>query len=180
MEIIVSLYPSVFSFRTPKNKCPYYILQMKRMHMILLCVVLILHGQLHAQEPLTAITEKKQAKPPLFASLPEQFEISSIELQKLLSTELNGQIFVQLSSQFIIEGKVVDKNQHTPGTFTVNIRLQNYQNALFNATIRLLADNSTTIQGRILHPKYNDVLILYKDKEKYYFKKSMQRLYMPD
>lgn len=154
--------------------------QMKRMHLVLLCVVLMLHGTFYAQRPLDAVLEKKQTKPLLFASLPDHFEVNSPELLKLVSTDTNRQIAVQLSGQFYIEGSIVEKNMQTPGTVSINIRLHNYQNALFNISISLLADNSTSIQGRILHPKYNDILILFKDKEKYYFKKISQQLYMPE
>lgn len=148
--------------------------------MILLCVVLILHGRIHAQEPLSALREKKLSKPSLFASVPEQMEVASTELHQILSSDVNERISAQFSSQFQVVGIVVDKNQHTPGSLTMNIRLQNYDNALFNLTIRFLADNSTTIQGRIIHPKYGDVLELYKEKDRYYLKKISQRLYMTD
>lgn len=153
---------------------------MKRMQFTLLCVVFILHGQIHAQEPLAALREKKLSKPSLFTSLPSPLEVAGPELHKMLSGELNEKISAQLSSQFIIEGVVVDKNQHTPGSMSMNIRLHNYDNALFNLTIRFLADNSASIQGRIIHPKYGDVLELYKVNDQYYFKKISQRLYMPD
>lgn len=150
------------------------------MQLTLLCVVLILHGQIHAQEPLSALREKKLSKPSLFTSLSSQFEVAAPELQRILSGELNEKISAQLSSQFVIKGEVVDKNQHTPGSLSVNIRLHNFDNALFNLTVRFLADNSTSIQGRIIHPKYGDVLELYKENDRYYFKKISQRLYMPD
>jgi len=153
---------------------------MKRMQFTLLCVVFIMHGQIHAQEPLAALREKKLSKPSLFTSLPSPLEVAAPELHKMLSGELNEKISAQLSSQFIIEGVVVDKNQHTPGSMSMNIRLHNYDNALFNLTIRFLADNSASIQGRIIHPKYGDVLELYKVNHQYYFKKISQRLYMPD
>ena len=84
---------------------------------------------------------------------------------------MNEKIFAQLSSQFHLVGVIVDKNQHTPGSLTMNVRVQNYDNALFNITIRFLADNSTNIQGRIIHPKYGDVLELYKQNNRYYLKK---------
>lgn len=153
---------------------------MKRMQFTLLCVVFILHGQIHAQEPLAALREKKLSKPSLFTSLPTRLEVAAPELHQILSTELNEKITAQLSRQFIIEGRVVDKSQHTPGSLSMNIRLHNYDNALFNLTIRFLADNSTSIQGRIIHPKYGDVLELYKENDHYYFRKISQRLYMPD
>jgi len=150
------------------------------MQLILLCVVLIVHGQLYAQEPLSALREKKLSKPSLFTSVPEQLEVASTELHRILSSDVNENISAQLSGQFKLVGVVVDKNQHTPGSLTMNIKVQNYDNALFNLTIRFLADNSTSIQGRIIHPKYGDVLELYKDGDKYYLKKVLQRLYMTD
>jgi hypothetical protein len=150
------------------------------MQLILLCVGLVLHGFIHAQEPLSALREKKQSKPSLFTSLPDQLEVASSELHRIFSGEVNERITAQLSSQFHIEGILVDKNQHTPGSLSVNIRLENYNNALFNVTIRFLADNSTSIQGRIFHPRYADVLELYKQGNRYYMKKISQRLFMPD
>ncbi len=150
------------------------------MQLILVCLVFLLHGQVHAQEPPAALREKKLSKPSLFTSLPEQLEVASTELHRILSGDVNEKINAQLSSQFQVVGLVVDKNQHTPGSLTMNIRLQNYDNALFNLTIRFLADNSTSMQGRILHPKYGDVLELYKEGDRYYLKKISQRLYMPD
>jgi hypothetical protein len=142
-------------------------------------VALILHGCIYAQEP-AAIAGKKEDKPLLFSSVPDEFEVDQTLLQKIFSADLNSPITLQLSSQFSIQGKVVDKNHHNPGTVTVNLRLSNYQNAIFNVTMRLLADNSTSIQGRILHPKYGDVLVLFKEKDRYYIRKSSQRLYMPE
>ncbi len=153
---------------------------MKRMQFTLLCVVFILHGQIHAQEPLAVLRDTKPSKPSLYASLPSPMEVAAHELHQILSGELNEKISAQLSSPFLIEGIVVDKCQHTPGSMSMNIRISNYDNALFNLTIRFLADNSTSIQGRIIHPKYGDVLVLYKENDRYYFKKISQRLYMPD
>jgi hypothetical protein len=153
---------------------------MKQLQLILLCVVFILHHQIQAQEPLAALREKKLSKPFLFTSLPDQFEVAATELHQMLSGDVNEKISAQLSSQFQLVGLVVDRSQHNPGSLTVNIRLENYHNALFNLTIRFLADNSVVMQGRIIHPKYGDVLELFKDKNRYYFKKVEQSLYMPD
>jgi hypothetical protein len=145
-----------------------------------MCVVLLLHGHLYAQESTLSVNQNRVAKPLLFSSLPDKFECNAAGLQQLLSGEITEQVSIQLSSQFAIKGKVVDKNQQNPGSFSVNVRLENYHNALFNISVRLLADNSTNIQGRILHPKYDDVLVLYKDKDTYYFRKQSQHLYMPE
>jgi hypothetical protein len=157
----------------------FYCSHMKRMLLTLLCVVFV-HILVHAQEPLTALREKKLSKPSLFTSVPEQLEVASTELYRILSSDVNEKISAQLSSQFQMVGVVVDKNQHTPGSLTMNVRLQNHDNALFNVTIHFQADNSTSIRGRIIHPGYGDVLELYKEREKYYLRKISQRLYMTD
>ena len=150
------------------------------MHLCMLCVVLLLHGTSYAQEPLIDLARSKEAKPLLFGNLPEEFVISLPALQSLFTGNLNEQINAQLSDQLSIKGKIINQSQPVPGTFSVNIRLENYHNALFNITARLQADNSFYMQGRILHPKYGDVLELVKNKDKYLFKKNSQRLIMPD
>ena len=153
---------------------------MKRAQLILLCVVLLLHIRISAQEPLPGLTEKKPPKPYLFTSLPDQFEVSLPQLQQILSANVNEKVSAQLSGQIQITGIVVDKSQHTPGSLTSNIRIENYHNALLNLTIRFLADNSTSIQGRIIHPKYGDVLEIFKQNDRYFIRKISQRLFMPE
>jgi hypothetical protein len=153
---------------------------MKLLLFTFFCLYFIQGGLTHAQEPPLALTEKKQSKPFLFASLPEEFEVATTELHKVFSGDVNGTIVAQLSSQLRVEGTLVDKNQHTPGSLTVNVRVHNYQNALFNLTIRFLADNSTSIQGRMIHPRYGDVLELFKKDGRYYMRKKLLRLYMSE
>jgi hypothetical protein len=145
-----------------------------------MCVVLLLHGTSYAQESPLPVFQTKAEKPVLFTSLPDQFEVSEDALQKILSGEINEQINIQLSSQFLIKGKIVDKNHQNPGNFSANLRIENYHNALLNISERLLADNSLHIQARIVHPKYGDVLVLYREKGKYFFKKQLQKLFMPE
>lgn len=153
---------------------------MKWIHTLLSCVVLLLHSYLYAQEPTPNLIQEKVAKPKLFERVPDHFECNSEALYQILNADVNEPISLQLSSQFSIKGKIVDKNQDNPGVVSVNIKLENYHSALFNVSIRLQADNSTLIQGRILHPRYSDVLVLYKEKGRYYFKKKSQELVMPE
>ena len=123
---------------------------------------------------------QRVTKPLLFSNLPEVFEVDKSELQKVFDKNLHENVRLQLSPTLYIDGRIVDKTQHNPGSLTVNIRVANYANALFNVTLRLLADNSTAMQGRILHPRYGDVLQLYKEQEKYFIKKNSQALVMPE
>lgn len=153
---------------------------MKRLWYFMLGAILLLYTSMQAQNLPGTANVRQAPKPLLFATLPSAFEINKGELQRIFSAEVGENLKLQLSSHLLIEGIVVDKNQHNAASVTVNVRVSNYANALFNISLRLNADNSTTIQGRILHPKYGDVLQLYKDQDKYYIKKNTQALFMPE
>lgn len=153
---------------------------MKRLRCLLIGLALLAYIDSRAQDTSPPAPTEKSQKPLLFADLPAYFEVNKAELQKIFSTEPGQPIKLQLSPQLVIEGKVVDKNQHNPASVSVNIRVANYHNALFNTSVKFNADNSTSIQGRILHPRYGDVLQLYKDQDKYFIKKNSQALFMPE
>lgn len=152
---------------------------MKRLH-ILLCVVLALNGSLYAQKPPVKVLQQKEAKPFLFSALPDHFECNYSELQKILEASPNEQIIAQLSDQFRVEGKIIFKKQVQPGVISINARLTNYNNALLHISIRILANNTTNIQGRIIHPRYGDVILLAYERGRYYFKKDLQRLHLTE
>jgi len=153
---------------------------MKPLRNLLWCVALLLHGSLAAQQLPTTESSKRGSKPLLFSNLPDSFEVDKQQLQQLFAAEKNDTVHLQLSSHFVASGQLVEKNHHTPGSVSVNVRVSNYANALFNVTLRLLADNSTQIQGRIIHPKFGDALLLYKENDKYFIKKQSTSLLLPD
>jgi hypothetical protein len=144
------------------------------------CVLVLAHSPAWTQQSRLPGPNKQANKPLLFASLPSTFEVSATELQKIFSAGLNDDLLLNLSDHLLIQGKIVDKYQHNPGSVSINIRVSNYANALFNITLKLQADNSAAMQGRILHPKYGDVLQLYKRGESYFIKKTSQALFMPE
>lgn len=152
---------------------------MKRLWCLVFGFALLVQKESIAQE-IPPKPNATSSKPLLFSSLPDSFSISKEELLKAFSFSVGQQLKLQLSSDLVIEGTLVDKNQHTPGAVSINIRVANYKNALFNATIKFNADNSTSIQGRILHPRYGDVLEIVKEQDKYFVKKRSQALYMPE
>lgn len=147
---------------------------------VCLCMLLLAQVHLHAQKLPPALNHPKVNKPLLFTGLPENFECGAADLEKLFGLAVNEQFSIQLSSQFLLKGKIVAKNQQNAGTFSVNVRAENYDNALLNLSVRLLADNNLTIQGRMIHPRYGDVLVLSRDKNKYIFRKQSQKLFMPE
>jgi hypothetical protein len=148
--------------------------------MLCLCATFLAHGSLCAQKSPLALNPNRIEKPLLFAALPEASEIGADVIRQLLGAAENEQINIQLSSQLHIKGQIVAKNQQIPGTFSINIRAENYHNALFNLTVRLLADNTLSYQGRILHPRYGDALVLTRENNRYYFRKRPLKLYMPE
>lgn len=153
---------------------------MNRNNIALLCTSLLLYAGVCAQEPTLAFLQPKTAKPLLFFSLPQKLECPSFDLSRLLSFEVDESFSMQLSDQFLLKGKIVEKIQENPGTISINIRAENYNNALFNISVRLLADNSVSVRGRMIHPRYGDVLTLSKENNKFYFTKREQRLVMPE
>ena len=153
---------------------------MKRFCAILLGLATLLPCAVHAQKVVLPPRDSQPSKPLLFSSLPDQFEVDRSDLLKLFSASVNDSIHLQLSPALQIEGRIVDKTQHNPGSLSVNARVSNYSNALLNISMRLNADNSSNIQGRILHPKYGDILQLYKEQDRYFIKKNSRGLYMPE
>lgn len=149
------------------------------MRTLLLCVAL-LQGQVYGQGTLDAITQPKAAKPLLFAGLPDSFVCQLPALLQILSANVNDSMFTQVSNQFHLRGTVIEKIHRKAGVYSVNFRVHNYENALFNLSFQPLADNSILIRGRILHPKYGDLLMLERKGEQYFFKKKPTRLYMPE
>ena len=148
--------------------------------MLCLCAIFLVHGSLCAQKSPLALNPNRIEKPLLFAALPEVSEIGVDAIRQLLGTAENEQINIQLSSQIHLKGQIVAKNQQIPGTFSINIKAENYNNAIFNLTVRLLADNTLSFQGRILHPRYGDALVLTRENNRYYFRKRPLKLYMPE
>ncbi|HRE52184.1 MAG TPA: hypothetical protein PK339_12225 [Flavitalea sp.] len=133
-----------------------------------------------AQQTRLPLHQKKTDKPLLFAALPERFECDAAEISALFSREINERFSTSLSDRLLLEGLVIDKMLDNRGVLSVNIRLQNYDNALFNLTLRLQANNTASIQGRILHPRYGDALMLTKENNTFYLYKRDQRLVMPE
>ena len=164
-----------------KTYLAFFTSNLKRMRILLIwSVAVLLHGFTYAQNPHSFNLQKAE-KPSLFDNLPARFLCDESELIKLINAGLGVEINSQLSSQFSIQGEIIDKDQPNGTTLTANIRLKNYKNALFSCSVRFLADNTFMFRGRILHPRYGDVLMLSKERDgNYYFTKKPQKLIMPD
>lgn len=135
----------------------------------------------------TAFTSRSQVEPPLnqpivdkpslFSSLPEKFECNSSQLEKIFSMAPTQKISLKLNSAFEIDGTLAEKFQRSNHFTSINIRLSNYSDALFNLS-RTEDKDGISYAGRIVSINYSDALVLKKENGKYYFIKQQQKFLM--
>lgn len=117
-------------------------------------------------------------KPFLFSQLPEKIVCPAATLQNIFSATPNSIITISLSSQFKIEGTVIARVAVTPEQLSINIRCNNYQDALLNISRLTQADGSFSYIGRIVSLRHGDVLLLWEDNGQYTFIRQKQLLAM--
>jgi hypothetical protein len=117
-------------------------------------------------------------KTPLFNQLPEKLVCPAAVLENIFSQKPDSRLNAKLSSQFSIEGIVVEKTLVTAQQLSINIRCTNFQNALFNISRITQQDGSFRYIGRIVSPAHGDVLLLQEEKGEYSFIKQKQLLSM--
>ena len=116
-------------------------------------------------------------RPPLFTSLPEKFECNLAELEKLFTFSPPQKCLLKLNPAFELDGVLAEKFVRSDRLTSLNIRLNNYEHALFNVS-RIYEKNTITYTGRIVSIKHGDLLILKKENDKYFFIKQQQKFLM--
>lgn len=114
-------------------------------------------------------------KPKLFNNLPEKFTVGKLFLQQLFAGEINS-ISIPVSNGALLQGEVVERVQKNPNVMSINIKLTNYDNALFNVSRIILSDLSVSYTGRVINIKNGDVLLLNRENEQFYLTKEKQSL----
>jgi len=117
-------------------------------------------------------------KPLLFSKLPEQFSISTIAIQKIFAGSANGFIKIPAEEHGYLEGYITEKVWKSSSVTTINIRLTNYDQALFTISRISGKDEKESFTGRIVHRNYGDVLLLVQENEKFYLRKEKQSLFL--
>ena len=117
------------------------------------------------------------SKPLLFASLPQRLECNLEEIDKLFMSEPDQKLQLQLNNHLQLDGVVSEKVQRSPEVISINFKTINYGGALFNIS-RIIQNGTIRYTGRIVNKDNGDVLMMIKDKEKYYFTKSPQQFTM--
>ncbi len=142
---------------------------------MLFCMVLPGIANCQIQPPLN---QQPVERPALFAQLPEKIAIPVTALRQIFSASLNGNISVALGASFKIEGTVIAKANISPEQLSINIRCNNFQNALLNISRITDADGSVSFIGRIVSMHHGDVLLLWEEKGQYTFIRQKQLLAM--
>lgn len=151
---------------------------MKKLHLLMI-IALGLGMTVHTvAQPL--IPARHAAKPLLFEQVPDRIECASGDLKTLLSLSKDEFVDLLLGEALRIRGRVLEKVTPIPGVQSVNLRLENFQNALFTLTARSLPGGSTVWSGRIHHFRFGDAFVLVWDKGIYVLQKRAQERLLPD
>ena len=120
------------------------------------------------------LNEFPAEKPLLFADLPSSFTISQPTLEKIFAGSASGNIKLNIDNSRTIEGVIVERFQRSAAVTTVNIKLPQYQQALFTISRIISAGNPAVYAGRVIHISYGDVLLLRQEPDRLYFIKEKQ------
>ena len=156
------------------------ILKNRSMKILYLCCSLycMLAAQPASSQVEPPLNQHPVEKAALFAQLPEKISIPASSLQHIFSAALNSNLSVALGAQARIEGTVIAKCAVSPEQLSINIRCNNFQNALLNISRITEQDGSFTYIGRIVSMRHGDVLLLWEDKGQYSFIRQKQLLSM--
>ena len=116
----------------------------------------------------------------LFNSFSERIEIPRIFIQQFFSLNTGDTFNLSLPGKFDFQGHVLEKGSPVEGTTSMNLRLKNFKNALFNLSITTHSDNQQEIRARIFHRHFADVLLLRLENGRYYLEKQEQRLVLAE
>jgi hypothetical protein len=105
------------------------------------------------------------------ASGPDRINVSSKQLDQVFNRLRSPQVSVRFSPNFAINGVVSEQIKVDEVLETVNIRCQNFDNALL--TIHRITEpkQATKYTGRIIHPQSKDLYVLVADEAGYVFQK---------
>ena len=123
------------------------------------------------------LNQEVPARPSLFASLPDKFECNVSQLQKLFSISPTTRLDVKLNNAFRLEGILAEKFVRSSQLTSINIRLNNYDDALFNVN-RIETKDGLSYTGRIVSIRHGDILVLKKENGKYYLVKEQRQFSM--
>jgi len=139
------------------------------------CMLMAFNADSQSVAPLN---QHPVEKAPLFNQLPEKFVCPLSALQNIFTASLNNSLSIALGNSLKIEGIVIAKAAVGPDQLSINIRCNNYKNALLNISRLTQADGSFTYIGRMVSPQHGDVMLLWEENGQYTFIRQKQLLAM--
>jgi hypothetical protein len=139
------------------------------------CMLTAINADCQLTPPLN---QRPAEKAPLFSQLPEKISCSAVSLKNIFQASVNSTISVTISPSMKIEGLVLAKVAVTPEQLSINIRCTNFQDALLNISRITETDGTFSYIGRMVSPRYGDVLLLWQENGLYSFIRQQQLLTM--
>lgn len=124
--------------------------------------------------------QQREDKPFLFSRLSDKIEIPEIFFNQLLALKPGDTFHVSLPGQLEFHGFVLEKVNRAEGSTSMNLRLSNFNDALFNLSITTTSDNRHLIRANILHRRFADALLLRYENGRYFLEKQEQRLVLAE
>lgn len=118
-------------------------------------------------------------KPMVFSKFPAKAESRFTDLKKIFSYNVSDKISIPFGT-ITFTGEVVSKIQRQGGVTSMNIRSTNFPGSVLNISIVPEADNTQTINGRLINLKSGDVIVITQENGRYIIKKESLSLYMPE
>ncbi len=109
--------------------------------------------------------------PHLFDAFSSNISCSTTELERIFSITEGSNVQLNLSSNFIFKGTIINSIQKFSNLKIALIKSSNFDNAAFSISRRINDDNSITYVGRILSNNYADGFQLVKQGNIYSFNK---------
>lgn len=132
-----------------------------------------------AQEPIP-VKQHLPDKPQLFTQFPDRSDCNKLQLEKILVSSILEEINLTVGNNIQLKGILAEKIRRSEQVYSVNIKLSNFDGALFNLSFEMREFDIIAIRGRIVHPQYGDVMILKEENQQYYFLKRNQKYFMTE
>ncbi len=125
--------------------------------------------QASAQVPTNGAIASDQAKPFLFANLPDSVLLEEHRLHALLEHGMNAVVQVRFSPNFYLQGKIVSTAQSMqPQQASVVLKSSNHPGAVFTLTSTRESGGKAIFTGRILSRAHADAYEVVQAHGRYY------------
>lgn len=114
---------------------------------------------------------REESKTSMFDRLPQRSSCNPGILERLFKDSVNDDVDIRFNENFVFKGVITAKVKRSSGVISMTIRSDNFPGAVFTVSMIPVPGKPYLYNGRILHPRYRDILILTQEAGRYYFHK---------